>query len=95
MLIDDGLISARSLNGGVQRLYRWGNGGVSAVNASMLHTYSFAWEFAVIKFNGPSNNSWEIVYDTPLTCDVEVFSADDEANEFIASAKEYFSGEPK
>lgn len=87
MLTDDGLIEQRAHLGGVQRIYRWGDGGLSLVNAPMLHSYPFAWEAAVLTFAG---KGFGLTYDTPLTGDVEVFTTEEEANAFIARAAEYF-----
>jgi tRNA(Phe) wybutosine-synthesizing methylase Tyw3 len=50
----------------------------------MLHHYPFAWEAAVLDVDG------SLRYDTPLTSDVEVFTTDEEANDFIRRAKFYF-----
>lgn len=70
--------------GGVQRLYRFPSGfGLSAVNSPMLHCYLFAWEIAVLKWEGGDH---ELTYETELTDDVEVFEDDKKANEFIERA---------
>lgn len=86
-ITDNHLLLERPHLGGVQRVYRFPSGfGLSAVNASMLHSYTFAWEIAVLR-NVHDNGSFdELTYDTPLTSDVEVFKTDDEANAFIARA---------
>ena len=92
MLTDDGLLEQRthpSGIGGVQRIYRWGSGGLSLVNSPKLHHFSFAWEAAVLSFD--SGGDWCLTYETPLSSDVEVFRTDDEANAFIAKAKEHFT----
>jgi hypothetical protein len=66
---------------GVRRVYAMPNGyKLSAINNPMLHSYKFAWEFAVI------NALNEIDYDTPLTGDVYVTHTDEEANAFIEKA---------
>lgn len=73
---------------GVERIYQLPNGyGLSAVNVPALHSYPFAWEIAVIKFN--DQNGFDLVYDTPLTDDVLVFATAGETNEFIAKAAEW------
>lgn len=73
--------------GGVQRLYRFQNGfGLSVVNSSMLHAYSFAWEAAVLENVTENGSDFDLTYDTPLTDDVEVFMDDSEANAFIKRA---------
>ena len=76
--------------GGVQRLYKLGNGyGISLVNSPMLHSYPFAWEAAVVS-NIQDNGEFDsLSYDTPLTSDVEVFKNDDDANAFIERAIEW------
>jgi hypothetical protein len=59
----------------------------------MAHSFPFAWEAAVLKFGGEDIDDvrGSIRYDTELTSDVEVFSSDDETNEFIARAKMLFT----
>lgn len=80
---------------GVQRIYKFKDGnGLSVVNCAMLHSYPFAWEIAVIS-NVRKTVFGEVVfdnirYDTPLTEDIEVFSTDEKANEFIEKAAKYF-----
>lgn len=76
-----------SFVGGVQRIYRFPSGfGLSAVNGQVLHAYPFAWEIAVLKGVKDDGKFEGLTYDTPLTNDVEVFSTDREANEFIHRA---------
>lgn len=85
MLTSDGLLSERAHPtglGGVQRIYRWGKYGASAVNSSMLHGYAFSWEVAVLVFD--DDGDWELTYDTPLTGDVAVFHDTDDTNAFLA-----------
>ncbi|MGI9504235.1 MAG: hypothetical protein ACR2RE_14395 [Geminicoccaceae bacterium] len=94
-LIDDYLLLERPHPGGldgVQRLYRFPSGyGLSLVNSPMLHSYSFAWEAAVLK-NVKENGDFDsLTYDTELTSDVEVFVSDTKANEFIKRAAELLS----
>lgn len=73
--------------GGVQRLYRYENGyGLSVVNSTMLHSYSFAWEIAVVENMLEDGEGFDLTYDTELTNDVEVFSDDAETNAFIEKA---------
>jgi hypothetical protein len=86
-LTNTNLIIQRSHIGGVQRLYKIGNGyGLSLVNSPLLHSYKFAWEAAVLKGLKDDGSFDSITYDTPLTDDVEVFDSDDEANAFINKA---------
>lgn len=95
MLTDKNLILERphpSGFGGVQRIYRFNNGnGLSLVNSSMLHSYPFAWEAAVISGVKENGDFKDLNYDTELTSDVEVFSSDDEANAFIEKAEKLFN----
>lgn len=71
--------------GGVQRIYDMGHGWtLSAINSPMAHSYAYAWEFAVV---GPEG---VLEYGTELTSDVEVFSTDAEAEEFLRRARAYF-----
>jgi len=73
---------------GVQRLYKLPNGyGLSLVNATLLHSYVFAWEAAVVTAMQDDGSFGIITYRTPLTTDVEVFVTDEEANNFIQRAK--------
>jgi len=76
--------------GGVQRIYRFKGGGLSAVNGKSLHNYPFAWEIAVLKGVSDSGEYDDLDYSTPLTEDVEVFDTDEEANAFIEKARKYF-----
>jgi len=92
MIINDGLIEERSgLVGGTQRIYRFGEYGLSLVNSPALHSFPFAWEAAVIHFD--EKDDWELTYDTELTYDVKVFGSDKETNEFITKAKNLFCSE--
>ena len=80
--------------GGVQRLYRFKSGyGLSLVNSPKLHSYSFAWEAAVLKDLSEDGETFELTYDTELTADVEVFANDEEANVFIEKAVLIFGKE--
>ena len=75
---------------GVQRLYRWGQGGLSFVNHPAARSFPFAWEVAVIRFESAENQQFHLDYTTPLTKDVEVFATEDEAETFRQRAKAYF-----
>jgi hypothetical protein len=96
-LLNDGLLTAdtgrTSSIGGEQRIYRWGDYGLSLINSPMAHSYPFAWEAAVIKFEG-DGDKFSLNYETPLSDDVEVFSTVKETNEFIAKARDYFTSKP-
>ncbi len=77
--------------GGVQRIYRFSDGhGLSLVNSSMLHSYGFAWEAAVLSGVDDKGKYDNIIYDTELTNDVEVFQSNAEANAFIERAAKLF-----
>lgn len=92
-MTNEGLLLTRIAGiSGEQRLYRWGNWGLSVVNGSMLHSYSFAREAAVVRFTDESGpNDFVISYETPLSEDVEVFSTDEEADAFVLRARDYFA----
>jgi len=81
-------VDARPLeNGAVQKIYRFANGyGASVVKGE--HTYGGEeglWELAVIIFaKGTDNNyTYELVYDTPITQDVEGNLNDDEVEKLL------------
>lgn len=98
MLTNECLVSERSHPvpevGGRQRIYRFKNGkGLSVVNSPVLHSYPFAWEVAVISGVDEEGNFEGLCYETELTDDVEVFSTDEETNEFIQKAITLFDKE--
>jgi len=81
-------VDARPLeNGAIQKIYRFANGyGASVVKGE--HTYGGEeglWELAVIIFGkGTDNNhTYELVYDTPITQDVEGNLNDDEVEKLL------------
>lgn len=78
--------------GGQQIIYRFNEqgDGLSCVNGQTLHSFSFGWEIAVVKGVNGLGQFAGLRYDTPLTNDVEVFQTDNEANEFIERAANYF-----
>lgn len=77
--------------GGSQRVYRFKGGhGLSVINSPMAHAYPFAWEIAVVKNVTDDGDFDGLDYSTGLTEDVEVFMNDDDANDFIARAKNHF-----
>lgn len=81
--------------GGVQRLYIMPNGyGLSLVNSSMLHSYPFAWEAAVVAGLRTDGHFDDLVYTTELTNDVVTFQSDEEANEFIEHAWKVLQSTP-
>jgi hypothetical protein len=73
----------KSLNGGVQKQYKFDNGyGASVV----LHNGSYGneqdlWELAVIKWNGENYN---LVYDTDITDDVIGYLTLDEVEDILS-----------
>ena len=91
ILDDTGRLVLRADDWGVQRIYRCGDWGLSLINGTVLHSYKFAWEAAVLQFKDDKHS---LVYDTPLTSDVEVFPTDEETNEFINKALDYFESFP-
>jgi hypothetical protein len=68
----------RTLNNGVQRLYRFNNGyGASVVQ----HSFSYGadrglWELAVVLYDDVGK--WKVVYDTEITDDVIGYLAESE-----------------
>lgn len=92
ILTDDHLLFERQTDiSGTQRLYRFPDGhGLSVVNGPMLHHYPFAREIAVLADVTEDGTSFALTYDTELTDDVETFSTDEEANEFILKAISLF-----
>ena len=81
-------VDARPLeSGAIQKIYRFANGyGASVVKGD--HTYGGEeglWELAVIIFGkGTDNNhTYELVYDTPITQDVEGNLNDDEVEKLL------------
>ena len=81
-------VDARPLeSGAIQKIYRFANGyGASVVKGE--HTYGGEeglWELAVIIFaKGTDNNyTYELVYDTPITQDVEGNLNDDEVEKLL------------
>lgn len=95
-LTDENLVLERPHLGGVQRVYRFAGGfGLSLVNSTVLHVRPFAWEAAVLGGVGKDGNFGRIIYDTPLTHDVEVFSTDGAANAFIKRARDYFAAKAR
>lgn len=90
MLTDDNLISTSDdqLIRGCHKIYRFESGyGLSLINGQELHAFPFAWEIAVLKDVSKNGDEYSITYDTELTDDVEIFTSDDEANQFICEAK--------
>lgn len=92
-MTNEGLLLTRHSGiAGEQRLYRWGDWGLSVVNGPMLHAYSFAREAAVLYFTDKRGlNDFELCYSTPLTSDVEIFHSDEDADAFVIRAREYFN----
>jgi hypothetical protein len=81
-------VDARPLeNGAIQKIYRFANGyGASVVKGE--HTYGGEeglWELAVIIFakSTDNNHTYELVYDTPITQDVEGNLNDDEVEKLL------------
>lgn len=91
---EDGLIleglHGNAWVGGTQRIYRWGDWGLSIINGQALHVDQFHSEAAVLRFTGKETNAFDLDYSTPLTADVEVFVSAEEEERFIEKAREYF-----
>jgi hypothetical protein len=95
MITDKWLISETENTGlgGKQRLYRFPSGyGLSMINFKLAHSYSFAWEGAVLRDMRENGKSGGLDYSTPMTSDVEVFMSDDEANAWIELAATTIGG---
>jgi len=91
MLTDEGLLYKREAWSGLQRVYRFGKYGVSAINGKAIRSYPYAWECAIIRFT--IGEQFTLDYSTPMTDDFEVFMTDEETNEFILKVKAWSEGE--
>lgn len=84
--MENNLYSERSVNGGIQKLYKFDNNyGASVVK----HAYSYGgpsgkWEIAVIIFEG---DDWDITYHTPITDDVIGHLSDDGVEDILRQIK--------
>lgn len=86
--VQEGLVSegAPAHGRGVQRVYRFQNG----YGASVIRTdFSYGgkeglWELAVVRW---SDDSWSIVYDTPVTSDVLGRLSDADVSEALAAIR--------
>lgn len=95
-MTDRDLVASRDTGiSGEQRIYRWGDWGLSVVNGPALHAYQYAREAAVVRFTGESPFAFELDYSTPLTSDVAVFDTDEAADAFVEAARLYFTVEAK
>ena len=78
------------LNGGIGYKFRFPNNyGASVVK----HWFSYGheedlWELAVIKFNDETPDNWDIVYDTPITEDVEGWLTDEDVRNLLQQIKD-------
>ena len=79
------LVRERTYVGGIQKLYRFENEyGASVIKGE--GTYGFSeglWELAVIRFTGKDMDSFDIVYDTPITGDVIGYLTETEVNDLL------------
>lgn len=80
-------ILERSVNGGVQKLYKFENSFEASV---VQHYFSYGnesdkWELAVIKFDG---DDWGLTYDTPITNDVIGHLSIEDVDDFLNDIKE-------
>lgn len=89
-------INRNASNGGEQITYRFANGyGASVVRSCRMPyglgaTYgaqSGLWELAVVKFTGPLDDDWHLVYDTPITDDVIGRLTEDDVEELLSRIK--------
>ena len=85
-------LPSRSINGGIQYVFRADNGyGASIVQ----HSFSYGseqglWELAVVKYKGDGQYDYSLCYDTPITDDVLGRLSEDRVNatlEEIAALK--------
>lgn len=74
-------------DGGVQKLYRFGNGyGASVLRCSYSYGYEDdLWEMSVIKWDG---DVFDMVFDTPIADDVLGYLDEDDVNEVLAQIEE-------
>lgn len=83
-------IEERSINGGIQKIYRFENHyGASVVK----HNFSYGgkigkWELAVIKFNSLDNFDFKLIYNTPITDDVIGYLDESEIDEILKNIKD-------
>ena len=74
---------------GRQVIYRFPNDyGASVVNGSILHSFSFYVELAVIRFSSEDNEEFNLTYETPITTDIEILDNDKELEEMLLRIKD-------
>jgi hypothetical protein len=62
-------LTSQPLNGGRQYLFRFPNGYGASLVVGGYYAYG-GLELAVLEFDGPDADDWDICYNTPLTSDV-------------------------
>lgn len=80
---EQNLIEKKPIWDGRQYLFRFDNGyGASVVkHHGSYGSYDDLWELAVLHFDG--NGKWHLVYDTPITDDVEGFLDDEDVRNLL------------
>jgi len=75
--------------GGVQKIYRFDNGyGASVVQTPFSYGGSDGlWEIAVLMFNAPSKDDYELTYDTPITNDVLGYLTQNQVSETLQAIR--------
>jgi hypothetical protein len=82
------MILDRPLNGGNQKVYKFGNGYGASVISGGTYTYGGEQglkELAVLKFKG---DDWSLCYDTEITDDVIGYLEDSEVQELLKQIEE-------
>lgn len=80
---------------GVQKIYRFPNGyGASVVQVELFGLFdSYTdddddWELAVLKFDSPDSDEYELDYDTPITDDVLGYLSMDDVENTLAEIED-------
>jgi len=76
--------------GGVQYLFRFKNNyGASVIKHRVSYGHDRdLWELAVIIFETDDNDSWNLTYQTSITCDVIGYLTDEEVEKLLEQIKE-------
>lgn len=85
---EQNLIEKKTVWDGIQYLFRFDNGyGASVVkHHGSYGSYDDLWELAVIHFD--EHDKWHLVYDTPITCDVEGFLNDKDVRNLLKEIRD-------
>lgn len=87
---ESNLVKREPLYEGIHYIFRFENNyGASVVkhNGSYGHSNDY-WELAVIQFTDENNDSWELNYDTDITCDVLGWLDDEDVQNTLRRIKE-------